>query len=255
MEDAYETYKPDGVPTLVPSAVLFLDILGTASLREGAAAQNYLLRTHAAFSEARELGDSRRGASELTVATWFSDNLLMGMPLAGALEPGHVVEYLAMYAAIHQLVLGKAGLFARGAIAFGPFYADAEFVHGPALNEAYLLESQAANYPRVVLSPRAMKALDETDKRAELDCQLCAGDDGVPFVDYLRYASYMGPEEAVGEDLVRHRDEIQDHLHQHGGDVRIAQKYEWLASYHDARVQGDLRVRTDRPVSRFQVID
>ena len=255
MDDAYETYKPEGVPTLVPSAVLFLDILGTASFRSDDEAQAYLRRTHDAFAQAREQGDSRRGARDLTVATWFSDNLVMAMPLAEALEPGHVVDYLAMYAAFHQLVLGQAGLFARGAITFGLFYADPEFVNGPALNEAYALESRAANHPRVILSPRAMSALDEARERADLDSYLCAGDDGVPFVDYLRYVPYMTPEPGIADDLARHRDAIQGQLVQHRGDVRIAQKYEWLGSYHDARVPSELRVQADRPAAHFRLLD
>src|SRR3954463_12012906 len=97
---------------------------------------------HGAFARARELGDSRPGATNLMVAAWFSDNLVMAMPLDGGLEPGHVVD---------QLVLGRQGMFARVAITFGLFYADPEFVHGPALNATYALESGAANYLRVIL--------------------------------------------------------------------------------------------------------
>lgn len=255
LHDAYATYKPGGVPTLVPSAVLFLDILGTATARTEEEAQAYLRRTHAAFARARDLGDSQPGANELTVAAWFSDNLVMAMPLEGGLEPGHVVDYLAMYAAFHQLVLGQEGLFARGAITFGLFYADPEFVHGPALNEAYALESGAASYPRVILSPGAMNALDETRDRSNLDGQLCAGDDGIAFVDYLRYIQYMTPEAGIGDDLARHRDAIRTLLGRHQRNVRVAQKYGWLATYHDARVASELRVQSERPAARFRFLD
>jgi hypothetical protein len=253
-EDAYETYRPGGVPTLVPSAVLFLDILGTATFRDDDEAQAYLRQTHDAFARAREQGDSRRGASEITVATWFSDNLVMGMPLAGLLEPGHVVDYLALYAAYHQLVLGQAGLFARGAITFGLFYADEEFVNGPALNEAYKLESEAANYPRIIFSPSAMQALSEAKDRDGLDAQICAGDDAVPFVDYLRYIPYMTPEQGIGDDLAMHRGQIREHLKRYQDNVRIEQKYAWLASYHDARAPSDPRVSEDS-APHFKMLD
>ena len=179
----------------------------------------------------------------------------MAMPLDGVLEPGHVVDYLAMHAAFHQLVLGQEGIFARGAITFCLFYADPEFVHGPALNEAYALESGAANYPRVVLSPRAMIALGEARDRSNLDAQLCAGDDGIAFVDYLRYVQYMTPEGGIGDDLVRHRDAIRRQLERHRGDLRVAQKYDWLATYHDARVAGELRVQSEGPAARFRFLD
>lgn len=255
MDDAYKTYKPGGVPTLVHSAVLFLDILGTATFRDDDEAQAYLRQTHNAFAQAREQGDSRRGASAITVATWFSDNLVMAMPLAGLIEPGHAVDHLAMYAAFHQLVLGQAGLFARGAITFGLFYADEEFVNGPALNEAYKLESQAAHHPRVIFSPGAMRALEETTDREGLDAHIRAGDDGVPFVDYLEYILYMTPDEGIGDDFARHRDQIRQHLERHQGDARIEQKYVWLASYHDARAPSDLRVRLEEPTAHFRVLN
>ena len=146
-------------------------------------------------------------------------------------------------------------MFARGAITFGRFYADPEFVHGPALNEAYALESGAANYPRVILSPRAMSALDEARDRSNLDSHLCAGDDGVAFVDYLRYVQYMTPEAGIGDDLARHRDAIRTQLEAHRDDVRVAQKYDWLATYHDARVVGELRVQSERPAVPFRFLD
>ncbi len=253
--DAYAIYQPGGVPTLVPSAVLFLDILGTASPRTDDEAQEYLRQTHAAFAQAREWGDSRPGATELTVAAWFSDNLVMAMPLAGGLEPGHAVDHLAMYAAFHQLVLSQEGMFARGAITFDLFYADPEFVHGPALNEAYALESGAANYPRIILSPRAISALAETRDRSNLDSHLCAGDDDIAFVDYLRYVPYMTPEVGIGDDLARHRDAIQGQIEQHRADLRVAQKYNWLATYHDARVPDELRVQSERPPAHFRLLD
>jgi hypothetical protein len=178
----------------------------------------------------------------------------MAMPLAGLLEPGHVVDHLAMYAAFHQLVLAQAGLFARGAITFGPFYADEEFVNGPALNEAYKLESQAANYPRVIFSPSAMRALEETKDRDSLDPHIRVGDDGVPFVDYLEYILYTTPDEGVGDDFTRHRDQIRERLARHQGDVRVEQKYAWLASYHDARAPSDLRVLPETPATSFKVL-
>jgi hypothetical protein len=255
MSDAYGLYRLDGAPKLVPSAVLFLDILGTATRRTGAEAQTYLTLTHDAFAEARDWGDSRPGANEFKVVSWFSDNLVMGMPLAGFLTPGNVVDMLAMYAAMHQLTLSNAGLFARGAITFGPFYADAEFVHGPALNEAYDLESRAANGPRVILSPAAMRALADYPEKNELDTYVAAGDDGVPFVDYLRYLSYVTLEGAEEAALTRHRDHIRNNMKRFEANTRLLQKYAWLASYHDARVPRELRVRPDAPAPHFRLLD
>jgi hypothetical protein len=253
--DAYSVYRPGGKPRLIPSAVLFLDILGRADERDAEEAQAYLSLTHGAFVRARDWGDSERGANSFKIASWFSDNLVMGMP-ADLLGPGYAIDLLAMYAALHQLVLSEAGLFARGAITFGPFYADAEFVNGPALNEAHDLEAHVASGPRVILSPSAMAALDGHVQKDELDAYIAVGDDGLPFVDYLRYLSYVTPEiDDEAPVLERLGGHIRDNLVRFADNARVWPKYDWLASYYDARVAKHLRVRPDQEPAQLRLLD
>jgi hypothetical protein len=167
-----------------------------------------------------------------------------------------------MYAALHQVSLTSDGLFARGAITFGLFYADSEFVHGPALNEAYLLESRQAVYPRVILDDMAMQALHEGGSRDDVgfgdDPRLIVGDDGRPFVDYLRYMEYMtGEVDEVPDGLRRHRDQLRDALVTES-QPREREKLLWLAAYHDHHVghalDGQLRVDAGPPW-RFRMAD
>jgi hypothetical protein len=73
MNDAYAAYRDDKRPRVVPSAVLFLDVLGTQNPPDGDE-QAHLERTYDAFAQARSWGESARGANELTVSTWFTDN-------------------------------------------------------------------------------------------------------------------------------------------------------------------------------------
>jgi hypothetical protein len=242
VENAYAQYRASSEPMLVPSAVLFLDVLGTAEKREGEDSQRYLRQTHAAFAEARTWGESARGASQLTVATWFSDNLAMAVPVpTGAREQrADAISLLVMYAALHQLSLALNGLFARGAITFGPFYADADFVHGPALNEAHRLESKVAAYPRVILDDVAMQALREGPGRDEEfgtpDTRLMVCDDDWPFVDYLRYLEYvtLRRDDEVGGQR-RHRERLRDALTA-ATEPQHRDKLLWLAAYHDHHV-------------------
>ncbi len=250
--DAYAIFQVEGVPTLVPSAVLFLDLLGTAQRREPTEAQDHLRRTHTAFALARDWGESQPGADDLKLSSWFSDNLAMAMPLVGLLRPGHAISTLAMYAAFHQIALSDAGLFARGAITFGPFYADEYFVHGPALNQAYELESKAAVYPRVILSPEASHELAAVRSDDLAHTYLAAGDDGVPFVDYLRYASYLLPEPLDGDAVAKHGKQVAAALQAARGNMRVEQKYAWLASYHDSRVSATMRGSGGRYACAFQ---
>lgn len=237
MDDAYAQYQIDGKPTLVPSAVLFLDVLGTGARRSDEDAQDYLSVTHKAFEQARSWGESQHGASDLSVAAWFSDNLAMAVPIpaTGGLVPADGISMLVTYAAMHQLSLIDHGLFARGAITFGMFYADRDFVNGPALNAAYRLES-SSTYPRVILDEQAMRALKVSDGlRDGYESRLLVGNDELPFVDYLSYLEYMTLEPCHEPDAARsHRDRVRHELDaDHPDDVH--EKYVWIASYHDYR--------------------
>jgi len=46
------------------------------------------------------------------------------------------------------------GFIIRGAITIGDLYHDERIVFGPALNQAYEIESTIANYPRVIVDKR-----------------------------------------------------------------------------------------------------
>jgi hypothetical protein len=278
MNDAYSVYQAADRPRLVPSAVLFLDVLGTRD-PPGGDEQAHLERTYDAFGRAQSWGDSARGATALTVATWFTDNLVMACPIPALLdeedddpEPearvddgtaypvtvativADAVSLLVMYAALHQLALADAGLFARGAITLGSFYADAEFAHGRALNTAYNLESKCGIYPRVILDPKAARALAHPDS-ANGETRVTRGDDGVVFVDYLQYIDYFTHTEEQHVGVLRdHRDKVAQNLANAGHEMRLAQKYGWLASYHDDRAAAGMQVIEDRPKRRFPLL-
>lgn len=254
VDDAYAHYQVDDEPTLVPSAVLFLDVLGTDTCRSAEEAQAYLSVTHTAFERARSWGESKHGASDLSVAAWFSDNLAMAVPVphTGGLGPADAISMLVTYAALHQLSLADHCLFARGAITFGSFYADTEFVHGPALNTAYRLESKRAVYPRVILDEPAMRALNgRYGPQDGYESRLLVGHDGLPFVDYLSYLEYMTLEPDHEPNAARdHRDRICHELDA-AHPPSVHEKYVWSASYHDYRARGygdDVLVSYERSV-------
>ena len=132
------------------SAVLFLDLLGTGASRSESEAQAHLLVTHRALEEARHYGGSERWDQHMSVSDWFSDNLGLAFPMQSGLDLVSIVGLTANAAADHQLSLALNGMFARGAIAYGSFYADADFIAGPALNRAVEREKLAV-WPRVTL--------------------------------------------------------------------------------------------------------
>lgn len=236
----YEVYRGSGdAVRLVEAAVLFADLLGT---KAGAAeeAHRYLEVTRTALVRANNWANG--GADSHTVVRWFSDNVAMADPLEVGVPEGRPNElafgFHLMTAGWMQLELAMMGLFARGGMAFGPFYADETFIYGQALIDAYDLESKVAIYPRIVLSEAlaqyAREQLIEFGAGAtEVHRTLIAIDpDGLPFVNYLQSVASDEPGD-LEACLINHKGHIQARLEKHRGEPAVHLKYRWLADYHD----------------------
>lgn len=234
----------EGEPVLRPSAVLFLDLLGTSAERTEEEAQEHLLATHRALAGARHYGGSERWDQHMSVSSWFSDNLGLAFPLQSGLDLPAAVGLTVVAAAAHQLSLALDGMFARGAIAFGSFYADPDFIEGPALNCAVALE-KAAVWPRVTLdkdsAALAMYGLLEHEfagASAAWRSSLMVDEDEVVFVNYLDSIELVVEEADRGREALRlHRDAVRRNLDGRHP-PKIHDKYRALATYHDDFLSG-----------------
>lgn len=210
-----------GTPRLVRCAVLFLDLLGVRAMTQGPEkdVQDRLV----ALDDA--LGETVRqyvGPDTRFPATFFSDTLVVAAP---AEEPARAVDLLTLDAARLQLALTARGLFVRGGLALGHFSVGDGLIFGPALVEAYELESRHAIHPRIVLSK-------EAEAVASRSTRLMRDGDGHVFINYLdRLLDLVGGPDA---DLEAHAEQITRRLLDHRGDRRIWEKYRWAAEYHNA---------------------
>jgi len=90
-----------------------------------------------------------------------------------------------------SLRLLRSGYFVRGAITKGRLYHDPGTIFGPALVEAYRLESQIAKFPRIIV-PRAVArdglvyAEQGTHWKQYFDGRFIQAEDGPFFIDILR---------------------------------------------------------------------
>jgi hypothetical protein len=129
------------------------------------------------------------------------------------------------------------GVASRGGIDIGEFYADAQFVFGPALNSAYRLESKTAVFPRIVLGHAALeRAVGEchTGDLGTYESMLAVDEDDQVFVDYLGDLPYTVEEERdTVEPLTIHRDHVTGWLAEYRDHERIGPKYRWMASFHN----------------------
>jgi hypothetical protein len=231
-----------GTPRLVRCAVLFLDLLGVRAMTQGA--EKDVQRRLVALDDA--IGDTVRqyvGPDTRFPATFFSDTLVVATP---ADDPAEAVDLLTRDAARLQLALTARGFFVRGGLSLGLFSIGDGLIFGPALVEAYELESRHAIHPRIVLSK-------EAEAMAPRSRRLMRDGDGHVFINYLdRLREQLKSPDA---DLEAHAEQVTRQLLDHRGDRRIWEKYRWAAEYHNAFLAesglGASRVDRDAMAWRF----
>ncbi|NVM66848.1 hypothetical protein FHW88_005166 [Mucilaginibacter sp. SG538B] len=140
--------------------------------------------------------------------------------------------------------LAAKGILCRGAITHGALVHKPEMLFGPALVEAYLLESKAALYPRVILHRDIIRlaklnsVLDSAEALREL---LVKDSDGMYYVDYFSSAQDVldDPEEGFPEYIRRLGDKIRRGLQGSSSafkaDVRV--KYSWMKERYNQVVK------------------
>lgn len=167
----------------------------------------------------------------------FSDSVVVSYPLdySGGL-------FFVLLDVIHlQLDLMSLGILIRGGIAIGPLYHSGQIVYGPAMNRAYLLESDYAVYPRIILDEQTVvKGISRTcaqghtiQMEAEYVGSCIRKDtDGFYYLDILRQDSELSD---YGDEyynwLGTVRKIIVEGLNSNMTDKRVYAKYVWLKNY------------------------
>jgi hypothetical protein len=150
----------------------------------------------------------------------------------------------------NQIRLLSKGVFVRGGVTLGFTYHNQAFTFGPGIIDAYLIESKRAVYPRIVVErqlldvfgnvPALHSELHTPEQEGEyVRSLLCQCGDDEWFIDYLRAAEgeSNSPEQYL-EFIQLHRDLVVREFDLHCEDDHIADKYRWLARYHDEVVSG-----------------
>jgi hypothetical protein len=109
----------------------------------------------------------------------FSDSIVMSSAatLTGLLHIFHSITEL-------NISLLKPGLLTRGAVARGKLYHDRSVIFGPALLNAYGIETTVAKYPRVVLGREVYQDFQRAKSSFKIP-RVRLADDGPPFLDVL----------------------------------------------------------------------
>lgn len=232
-------YKPPIIPhqDYEDRIVAFVDVLGFKDLIDSSKNDVKVLRNiTSALSTLYEWiwkWEADGGDSSFAF-TQFSDSVVLSA----------LADTQDSFEMLLQLMLGIVDIaysnciIVRGGIARGKLIHDNEMVVGPAMVDAYFLESQIAKYPRIVISEE-LKTEFEVNLQEYVDSQpnlteipsfnkIFKQDD----VDGLWYMDYIDPDE---EFVIRHSkkdyiDTLKDIARKglSNSDANVRMKYEWL---------------------------
>lgn len=258
-------------PHLMPSMLLYIDALGT---REAMSEEPEVVE--ARFQAFRTAWSAALGPSGLDDSAWlataqFSDLIVGAEPIdrrftrRGEQELHSVISSAASF----QFFLALEGIFVRGAIVRGLMWMSGDTTYGPALGQAYELESRSALYPRVVLSPE-LRDWVQTEEfstfyggpgEVAIKNDLLFDSTGTAFLNYLE-ASRVTPDEQQRKESIRqHAEAIHARLFDTRGDARAHEKILWAGRYHNYYVasnfpeEDDLKVKQQPAAYQFATLD
>lgn len=239
-------HKDNQPPEFLQSVVVYMDVLGYKDMwcraEQDGRQDGFLQQLYEALDEGqRWLWPNDKDFWPLDKDRYaikaFTDNIVIGWPVRGDAESelGSIFSSVAYF----HFRLANHGFFLRGAISLGDAYVDDVVVLGSAFLEAYEGEAQAAN-PRIILTESATNAvrkhlsyysrLDHAPQHRDL----FQDSDGKWFVNYLETVLIAEREQGpFYDELLRHKERIEERLREFRADLRIKRKYDWVASYHN----------------------
>ena len=140
------------------------------------------------------------------------------------------------------------GILCRGGVSLGKFIHSDNYLFGPALVEAYTLESKAAMYPRVILDTNVIDAAAEnrtlahttSDEIGYVYSLLERDSDGMYYIDYFSKAQEEldDPDYGFAEYIANLGDIIRKGLmaSSHHTKVDLRVKYSWMRERYNRMV-------------------
>ncbi|WP_273150778.1 hypothetical protein [Methylophaga thiooxydans] len=229
--------------------VAFIDILGFKALldetvdKNGKDNEKAIDSVVSAYEAIRDIWDLNKKpdyldtkSSETKKVSIFSDCLVVSFEINQSSEVFFTL--LEIKWLIMRLISRK--ILCRGAVSLGKFIHTDNYLFGPALVEAYTLESKAAMYPRVILDHTVIEAGANNDslehsfnqQQQYVESLLEQDSDGMFYIDYFFKAQseLNDPEYDFPEYIENLADVIRKGLmgssHHSKADVRV--KYSWM---------------------------
>jgi hypothetical protein len=206
-----------------PYAIVgFLDFLGFREMVELDASSSAPTRLPKILEALGEV-EARANESELELSQ-FSDSIILTSDFDLRRFPDLVRAVRDL-----QRLLVEREILIRGGVAFGRHYADQGRMFSHALVKAYLLETERAHVPRILIDPNLVDwAVNHKECDSSINDEfrsLLASDrDGEVFIDYLD-ADLLPDHERLINDLLKRGNEV--------GSASLISKAHWLIDYHE----------------------
>lgn len=148
-----------------------------------------------------------------------------------------VIEILNIIQQLANLVIRK-GFLLRGGITIGPLYHENGIVFGPALSEAYKLESEDAKYPRILASKELTEIFNSDSDGGTHPCFAQDDHDKNYYLDYLPVALTYSSEEknysyVIEQTIIKFSQKAaNDPLC-----LKILEKWFWFEKYHRLTIE------------------
>lgn len=239
--------------------VVFIDILGFKELlnetveKDGNDNINAIDKLVDAYKAIRDVWDLdaedkttfiKKTAKNSKVITTFSDSVVISFSVTEKSE----IFYTLLEIKWMVMRLLQRNILCRGAMAYGKLIHTDIMLFGPALVEAYILESKAANYPRIILDRSIIDLAGQfpslhhsPNQEIEYVEALLERDlDGMYYIDYFTKAQdelddpqydFPGYIEMLGNKI---RAGMNASKHSSKADIRV--KYIWMKEKYNAMV-------------------
>ena len=183
-------------PAYEQRLVLFLDFLGFKELVERTVAEPaFLPKLVGAMEIVGGIGKDDIELLKSQQITQFSDSIVISYHI----DETSAVFWLLADIALGVVSLAENGFLVRGALTVGELYHSDRHVVGPAMVEAYRLESQVANVPRVIIDEKviAVARRSRSDMHTPKDEEdyvrafMTKDADGLHYFDYVSWKSVI----------------------------------------------------------------
>lgn len=237
--------KPEENPAYDADTMLaFIDILGFKKLLS----KKTLPQIVNIINDIKQVDNSSEYSKMLTINTkLISDSFVVYAQLT---EPKHVTAFYVYLSTIIARVHRLGSVVTRGYISTGDHYYKDEIWISPAFVEAYIGETKYSIHPRVILGESTLNYLNKIYPEFLNPNHLKRDSDGYWFINYMTCISeaYQPKDKTIianlsspnlEQSLKEHKESIISGLENEKENMN---KYFWLASYHNAYINENIKL-------------